>query len=105
VERIRIATPFKTKYINEVGLLIDKARYNDGSTALILKSAFGEQVAIATVSLAENGEKPDEGNVFIKNWSENEGVFDALHKCGVIGKCVRRVPVANVDALECELLK
>jgi hypothetical protein len=99
---------FKTKYINEPrGIKIAKSFYNDGSIALILKSIEGEQLCIATINLAQYGEKPEPGNVFIKNYSENEWVWEALHKAGIVGDAVRIIEVGQFmsDVVECPLLR
>lgn len=103
----RIPTPFRSKYINETGVLIESGEYDDGSTALILKSALGEQLSIPTVNLNMYGEKPSEGNVFIKDYSENEGIFAELHRLGVVGNAVRIIEVGpyRSNVYECPLLK
>lgn len=45
---------------------------------------------IATTNIA--GYHCDSGNVLIKNWSENQGVYEALLAAGVIGPVIRKVP-------------
>lgn len=102
----RIAS-FKSKYINESGAILQRRQYNDGTTALELRSAFGEPLTTVTVNLSAYGEKPSEGNVFIYgDYSEHVGVFEALHKAGVVGNAVRRIPIGGFDAeaYECPLL-
>lgn len=60
-------------------------RYQDQSIAIRLRSAVTkEPIANATLCLAEYKEKPDPLNVFIKDYSENEGMVDALAKASVI---------------------
>lgn len=77
-------------------------RYGDGSVAIQAMNADdGMMEFTATVALDR---VPDPGNVFIKNWSENEGVYQALLVTGVIGPVIRRVPSGFVEALECPLL-
>ncbi|QGJ90091.1 hypothetical protein HWC80_gp051 [Mycobacterium phage Indlulamithi] len=98
--------PMRTKYVREDHALLKSNVYVDGSKMIQVFSAIGEPLLTATVCLEAYGEKPDEGNVFIKTWSENEGVFEALHKAGVIGNAVRMIPVGGHDAqvAECPLL-
>lgn len=103
----RIVHGFRTKYINERQVIIEKGQYPDGTTALQVKSPIGEPLTTATVSLAHYGEKPDAGNVFIYgDYSEHVGVFEALHKAGVIGNAVRIIEIGGhgAEAYECPLL-
>ena len=63
--------------------VIEKSRYGNGRTALILNDARrGEQVAVATVNLPDVPAGPND--VFIKNYSENEGMLKALAEAGVV---------------------
>lgn len=87
-------------YINQ-DVVITKTTYPNGSTALVLKGVAGEQLAVATVALSE---LPGEGNVFIKDWSENEGILKALQDAGVVGPVIRSVPTGFVTAQEVKLL-
>ncbi len=62
---------------------VEKAAYGNGRPALILRDAKdGGQVAVATVNLPGVSVGPDE--VFIKDYSENEGMFAALVQAGVV---------------------
>jgi len=61
-----------------------------------------QPIATATVNLPD--ESIEEGHVFIKNWSENEGIYQALLKAGVIEPLVRRVSTGYVEAYVCKLL-
>lgn len=53
----------------------------------------GEPVAMATINLIEIPLEP--GQVIIKDYSENEGMYDALYKAGVVGPAVRRIDVGR----------
>jgi len=55
-------------------LLVRKGRYPNGSDAWVA-TRFGEPSLTLTVAM---GYKPPPGFVLIKNYSENEGVLDAL---------------------------
>ena len=81
--------------------VIKKGTYPNGSTALQLISVDGEPLATATVALDV---LPDEGNVFIKNWSENSGILESLQDAGVVGPVIRTIPTGFVQAYEVKLL-
>lgn len=62
---------------------VEKTAYGNGRTALVLRDALdGEQVAVATVNLP--GVPVGPGEVFIKDYSENEGMLAALERAGVV---------------------
>lgn len=88
------------KYVNEE-VIIRKASYSNGTTALILMGETGERLAVATVALDV---LPGEGNVFVKNYSENEGILESLQKAGVVGPVIRDVPTGFVTVQEVKLL-
>jgi len=96
---------FYTKYIDDDEVEFVKARYVDGSTALLIRDAeTGEPLGRATVCLVDYHEKPSPGNVFIKDWSENEGMLQALHDVGIIGPVLRTIPTGHTQTFECKLL-
>jgi len=76
-------------------------RYGNGSIAI---QAFqgGEPMFVATVAL---GELPPQGHVFLKGWSENEGVPQALEKAGIIKLTGRKIPTGYVEAEEAKLME
>ena len=87
-------------YINgEVA--IRAATYPNGSTALLLIDTDGEQLGVATVALDE---LPGDGNVFIKDWSENSGLLAALQRAGIVGPVIRDIPTGFVTVYEVELI-
>lgn len=58
-------------------------KYQNGRTAIELVDAInGEPIAMATVNIPECALEEDE--VIIKNYSENEGMLDALIGAGII---------------------
>jgi hypothetical protein len=62
---------------------VEKSAYGNGRTALVLRDAQdGGQVAVATVNLPGVTVGPDE--VFIKDYSENEGMLAALEQAGIV---------------------
>lgn len=81
--------------------VIKEGTYPNGSKALQLLAVDGEPLATATVALDV---LPDEGNVFIKDWSENEGILSSLQEAGVVGPVIRSIPTGFVQAYEVKLL-
>lgn len=61
-------------------VVVERGHYRDGSLALTLANDEGP-ILTATVSLPE---APPPGHVYIKEYSENVGVTEALQKAGVI---------------------
>lgn len=63
-------------------------KYHDGSIAVRgFHPKTGEPLYTASVCLPD---KPQDGCIWVKNWSENDGVLEALIKAGAItltGKC------------------
>jgi len=75
--------------------------YGDGSLALIFKDENLERLATATVYLDVS---PSAGCVWIKDWSENEGMLDSLVKARIIEPTGRTQPTGWVKAIEARLL-
>lgn len=63
----------------------------------------GEPIATATVAIA--GRYPPEGHVFIKDWSENEGMLATLQSAGIVHDTGIRVKTGYCEAALCRLLK
>lgn len=76
----------KTKFINELAFIPLGRFYGDGSIAWELMRPDGERLAVATVCMVDYGQKPKSEHVFIKNYSENIGVYEALHALGIVGE-------------------
>ncbi|AEL97979.1 hypothetical protein CL65_gp071 [Mycobacterium phage Patience] len=93
-----------TKFCDDQ-VYIELAKYHDNTTAIrfVDVNTF-EPVAIATVCLSKFKEVPAEGNVFIKDWSENEGMLKCLQDAGILGEQVREVATGFVMVQECPLL-
>ncbi len=84
--------------------LIEFREYMNGRTAIQLVHAVdGEPMLVATVNLPEDELESDE--VFIKDWSENSGVYDVLVEAGVIKKFHGFVNLGGVNAYRCKLLR
>jgi len=95
-----------TKYTNEDVEFVF-GRYADGSTAIQAFSEYGEPIAKATVCLAAQNELPLPGNVFIKDWEENEGVLESLVSSGIVSSPIREIAVGpyGCTAYECKVLR
>jgi hypothetical protein len=61
---------------------LNRSRYMNGRLALYLTTPNEGRIAICTTNLPNEPLAPDE--VFIKDYSENEGMLDALAHAGVI---------------------
>jgi len=79
-------------------------RYANGRPAIQLVDAqTGEPLARATVNLPDEYLSPNE--VFIKNYSENEGILDALVAGGVVVPPHRYVKTGHVRVGQCHLVR
>jgi hypothetical protein len=82
---------------------VEKATYGNGRTALILRDAEdGGQVAVATVNLPGVAAGPDE--VFIKDYSENEGMFTALEQAGIVRATAENVAHGPAGVVRARLM-
>lgn len=93
-----------TKYIDDE-VYFQLGRYQDNSIAIKISLAMtGEPMGVATVCLAQYKEKPAEGNVFIKDWGENEGMLKGLQDAEIVGEVVREIPAGRATAYEVPFL-
>ena len=86
--------------------LVQKAEYENGRLALILIGDNNRQetITVATVNLPN---KPiADGYVFVKDYSENEGILDALVAGNVVRDTGITVPMGSpwVKATLCEYI-
>ena len=97
---------FDSKYVQEPNASIRCGRFPDGSIALRIESSFGEPLTTATVNLAQYGEHPEEGNVFVYgDYGHHEGVWRALYDAGIVGNALRIIEGPfNSQWYECPLL-
>lgn len=96
----------KTIKFKEWTCVLEYAEYGNRRTAISLIGApgteyEGQPIAVATVNLPD--EELAEGNVFIKDYSENEGIYDCLIDAGVIEKRIRFVVSGHIIVPECKL--
>jgi hypothetical protein len=82
---------------------VEKAAYGNGRPALVLRDAEdGEQVAVATVNLP--GVPLNPGEVFIKDYSENEGMLAALVRAGIVEPSGEAVPSGPAGVVRARLM-
>jgi hypothetical protein len=72
----------KTVKLNGETLFVRRETYSNGRPALQLLCKDGEPYAMATVNLPDKAQ--EEGHVFLKGWSENEGIPEALEAAGIV---------------------
>lgn len=90
------------KFLNQ-NCTIQFTQYNNtGRTAIQLRCEDGSPMGVATLNVPEI--PVQEGNVLIKNYSENTGMLDALIEAGVVGSPVSVHFNGFVDIPECPLL-
>ena len=91
----------KSKYSDEMTELAFNF-YDNGSTAITGTSLEGEPLFTATVALDET---PPPGHVFLKGWSENEGIPEALVAAGIVELTGKTIQTGYSEAQEAKLLK
>jgi len=65
--------------------LIKFHRYRSGEIGIQIVGDQGEPQGVATVALVPSGAPhPGEYGVWLKGWSENDGVPDALVRAGIV---------------------
>ena len=97
----KITLPKAASYVPAGDYQLKFGKYPNGSTAMALHDEHGARVVTPTVALDQ---LPPDGYVLIKDWSENDGMFDALLAAGVIGPIYDIIPTGFVQAYVCELL-
>lgn len=82
---------------------VEISSYSNLRKAILLIDANNpeEVVAVATVNIPFFNIREDE--VVIKNYSENEGIFDVLIKAGIISDTMRRIQTGFVTCPICKL--
>lgn len=90
----------KTQFIDEIVSLCAE-KYVDESIAIKAYSKFCEPMFTATVCADK---PPSPGCVWLKGWSENEGIPEALVKAGVVELTGKTIQCGYVDAVEARLL-
>lgn len=92
----------KIHFLNE-DCTLAKGRYAaTNGVSLQLMCEDGSLMAVATICLS--GVTLEEGEVIVKDYSENSGMLDALVKAGVVVDTGRRVASGFINAPVCKLL-
>lgn len=81
-----------------------KFAYNNNVPALLLYDDEGELYMTVSVNLPEHATKLKPNQTFIKNWSENQGILEALQEQNIIGPVLFSVPTGFVEAQAVEIL-
>jgi hypothetical protein len=89
----------KVKFLGEE-CTIEFQKYQHGGVAMQLWCSEGPMCK-ATVCIP--GAKIKDNEVLIKNWSENEGILDALISSGIVKDTGKVVPSGYVEANVCEI--
>ncbi len=88
---------FTSQYGDEYNVIIQKKHYNNNRIALILTDAQdGSPVLTASVNLPDEPCLSD--HTFIKNWSENTGVYKFLIDNDIVESAHKAVPTGHVLA-------
>ena len=79
-------------------------RYESGELAIVIMGFDEQPQGKATVSLMPYGAPhPGDFGVWLKGWSENEGIPAALEKAGIVRLTDDRFPTGFVEAVRAEL--
>ena len=82
------------------GVKVYRGQYADGSLALTLEDEHG----VITTASVWTGFAPAEGCIWVKNYSENAGLLDALEAAGVLERTGGSVQVGYVWVPEARVL-
>ncbi|MCU7829551.1 MAG: hypothetical protein KZQ85_10835 [Candidatus Thiodiazotropha sp. (ex Myrtea sp. 'scaly one' KF741663)] len=82
--------------------VVNIAHYGNGRPAILLETEQGLPVATATVNISFF--KPAEGEVLIKDYSENEGILDCLADAGILEPTGKELWSGHAKLHICRLL-
>lgn len=94
-------TKHKVTFLNTV-CTIFKDKYLTGGVALELICPDGEPMTTATVNMPCCG--LNDGEICIKNYSENEGLLEILEAANIVKATGRKIPSGFVEIPVCKLL-
>src|SRR5687767_9129052 len=82
---------------------VSLASYDNNRVAILVNElTTGDPILIATVNLPEQELEEDE--VFIKDWSENAGIYETLVRAGLILRYQSWVNLGGCNAYRCKLV-
>lgn len=89
--------------VGEWPAVLHVQRYSNNRIAIeCLDPNDGEPIAVATVNLPD--EHLGENEVFIKDYSENEGMLNSLMEAGIVSAPIDMVQSGFVQIPKCKLL-
>lgn len=92
-----------TKYIKEGGVVFTKYSIDNSIAILIEDIVTHEPLATATVYM-DGHPLPSPKHVWLKGWSENDGIPDALVDAGIVKLTGITCIAGYVEALQAEIL-
>lgn len=92
----------KFKKWNCIALFL-KYQSNNRTAIQLLDEKTKEVIATASVNLPDV--EINDNEIAIKDWSENNGMIEALREAGIIGKTICTTPSGFCNIQICELLK
>lgn len=99
VKEIKFIAPYGVEY----NCLLHKRMYENGRVCLhLLDEEDGSPVATATINLPKEELGDDE--VFVKDYSENEGMLSCLIEAGIVSEPVAYLERMFVTVPKCKLL-
>lgn len=85
--------------------LVEFGEYLNGEIAITIYNIEGERIAVASVNMEGKGAKtPGPKHVWLKGWSENEGIPEALEKAGILKRTGETHPTGYCQAEFAEML-
>jgi len=91
----------ETKYLPKQDYTIKKDTYRTGGMALLIMDGYTEAMR---VSVNIEGFRCPEGHIVVKDYSENEGILDALIAAGVLCRTDTSVRSGFVNCEVCKVL-
>lgn len=82
--------------------IVNVGEYSNGRIALELVDKNGDMIADVTINIPET--HLNEGEIIVKDYSENEGMYETLLAAGVISKIKRRAFSGYITAPIVDLL-
>ena len=101
-----IHSAFKTKYsLAPIGVTLQCGRYpHDRTQKYIMILDRENQEPLATASVMLEGEQQSNDEIFIKNWSENEGILTELILHKIVARPHGTLPAGYTIANVCRIL-
>lgn len=104
MENSTLERPTHLVEFNGYNCLLEMHHYivNDRRCIQLIDAKTNEYYITATVNLPDEHLEPDE--VFIKNFSENEGIMNVLSEAGIISKPIGSSSVYGIMVYKCKML-